>query len=375
MIWQRLGNPKNYCEPFFGSGAVLLARPGGAGHTETINDLDAWVANFWRATAADPEQVAHYADWPVNEADCHARHGWLLRQDEWRAKMRDPERPEFYDAKIAGWWLWGVCLWIGSGWCSPRRNVQSEQIPHLSSAGMGVHASAPSQQLPHLGNAGRGVHRGPSEQLPHLQAGSRGGHRESLATPSQKLPMLAHGARGIHAASLDAPSVKIPQLGNAGRGVHRALLGTIGEGNSAIVTENVLALIHRLRDRMRRVRVACGSWERVMTPAVTSGHGVTGVLLDPPYAEGADDLYGNHDKSISAKVRQWAIENGNNPLLRIAFCGYDGEHEAFPDGWECVAWKAAGGYGSGNGNPHRERIWFSPACLKVDTTPAQRSLF
>ena len=55
----------------------------------------------------------------------------------------------------------------------------------------------------------------------------------------------------------------------------------------------------------------------------------------------------------------------------MALCGYDGEH-AMPDGWECVAWKARGGYGSqgdadgsGRANSARERIWFSPYCLRT----------
>ena len=57
--------------------------------------------------------------------------------------------------------------------------------------------------------------------------------------------------------------------------------------------------------------------------------------------------------------------------MRIAFCGYESEHDgAFPDGWRCIHWKAQGGYGSGNGNPYRERIWLSPHCLKPgDLTP------
>jgi hypothetical protein len=70
---------------------------------------------------------------------------------------------------------------------------------------------------------------------------------------------------------------------------------------------------------------------------------------------------------VAHDVREWAIANGDNPLLRIALCGYDGEH-VMPESWECVEWKAKGGYGSqGNGsgreNSGRERIWFSPHCL------------
>jgi hypothetical protein len=43
-----------------------------------VNDIDGYVSNFWRAVQADPELVAHYADWPVNEVDLHARHRWLV---------------------------------------------------------------------------------------------------------------------------------------------------------------------------------------------------------------------------------------------------------------------------------------------------------
>ena len=63
------------------------------------------------------------------------------------------------------------------------------------------------------------------------------------------------------------------------------------------------------------------------------------------------------------------IKNGDNPLLRIAVCGYEGEHE-FPSGWEMIKWKANGGFGNQNPNTNgainatRERIWFSPHCRR-----------
>lgn len=57
---------------------------------------------------------------------------------------------------------------------------------------------------------------------------------------------------------------------------------------------------------------------------------------------------------------------------RIALCGYEGEHEMPPE-WDCAVWKAAGGYsmqgdGQGKRNRLRERIWFSPACVKPELT-------
>lgn len=73
IVWDRFGNVPNYVEPFAGSLAVLLGRPHAPG-TETVNDFDCMVANFWRAIKCDPDAVAENADWPVNEADHHARH-------------------------------------------------------------------------------------------------------------------------------------------------------------------------------------------------------------------------------------------------------------------------------------------------------------
>jgi len=66
------------------------------------------------------------------------------------------------------------------------------------------------------------------------------------------------------------------------------------------------------------------------------------------------------------------IEHGDDPELRIALCGYAGEHE-MPATWTEHAWKAARGYsGEGNNNRERERIWFSPHCLPIEQ---QRTLF
>jgi hypothetical protein len=354
IIWSALGNVKNYVEPFFGSGAVLLRRPGGRGPIETVNDADHYVSNVHRAIALSPDEVARWADWPVVEDDLHARHKWLLSREEWRQKMRDGDDPEYHDARVAGWWVWGACLWIGSGWCA--RKEAPEQVPHMTSAGMGVHARA-GEQIVQLGNAGRGVASAsaldPSEKIPHLSKGPTG-----VVSPSEKIPTLDATGKGVHRPSL---SEQLPHLGGTGmdhgRGVDAAQASDTATG------VNIRAWMRALSDRMRRVRVANGDFERVLTPAVTTGHGLTGVFLDPPYAEGADDLYGHHDKTVSARARLWALERGRDPLIRIAFCGYEGEHgpDPFP-GWRCVRWKASGGYGN-NGNEYRERIWLSAGCL------------
>jgi DNA adenine methylase len=155
VIWQRFGAVDNYVEPFFGSGAVLLARPAPSG-VETINDADGFVANFWRATQAVPDEVAKWADWPVNEADLHARHYWLVTEGRERL-ARVLGDPEGFDAKIAGWWVWGLCSWIGGKFCGGKGPWQWQDgewtnIRDNSTAGQGI-----NRQLPHLGTAGRGI--------------------------------------------------------------------------------------------------------------------------------------------------------------------------------------------------------------------------
>ncbi len=312
IVWDRFGDVANYAEPFFGSGAVLLNRPTTAS-IETVNDLDCMVANFWRALQHDPDGVADAADNPVNEADQHARHLWLCSQEDFRERMKT--EPEFYDTKIAGWWVWGQCIWIGSGWCSV-------QLPHLGDAGKGV-----NRQLPHLGNAGTGVHR------------------------------------------------KRPHLGNAGKGSLECVLSDL---TSATQERSALfCYMQELAQRLRRVRVCCGDWARILGPSPTTKLGITGVFLDPPYADTAertDNLYAADSDSVAHEVRLWAIEHGNDPLMRIALCGYDTEH-LMPKDWEEIEWKARGGYGSqgdnaARKNAARETIWFSPYCLRP-----QESLF
>jgi len=145
LVWAQFGDVSNYVEPFAGSLAVLLGRPTKP-RTETVNDADCYLANFWRAIANDPEGTAKAADWPVNEADLLARHKWLIAQNDFRERIK--KDPEYYDAKIAGWWVWGLCSWIGDGWC----HAESAKIPHLGDAGRGI-----NRKLPHLGDAGRGI--------------------------------------------------------------------------------------------------------------------------------------------------------------------------------------------------------------------------
>lgn len=153
-VWTALGDVPNYVEPFAGSIAMMLGRPTAAG-VETINDADGFLANFWRSVAADPEATAQHADWPVNETDLFARHSWLVRhKDELLAKMHGD--PVFFDPLMAGWWVWGLCAWIGDDWCSGKGPWahDGETLVKRSRTGAGI-----DRKRPHLSDKGRGINR------------------------------------------------------------------------------------------------------------------------------------------------------------------------------------------------------------------------
>ena len=294
-VWQRFGQPDTYIEPFAGSLAVLLGRPFYSGR-EIVNDLDGFLTNFWRACQADPESVSHHADWPINEADLTSRHYWLMQEAE-GLTARLLGDPDFYDARIAGWWVWGASQYIGGGWC---------------------------------GEHGRG---------PWVVEGGK--MVRKTGGVQKKRPELDH-KRGIHAGRPD-------------------ILNRKGINNQADIHDTLCVLSTRLRD----VMVCCGDWQRVLSQGILTPK--TAVFLDPPYEQSLRDpqIY-SHETPCSEAVRTWALKH---PRLKVALCGYEGEH-AMPSDWEEYCWQAQGGYGNraGNTNRSKERIWFSPACEGAQLT-------
>ncbi|MCX7898488.1 MAG: DNA adenine methylase [Methylocystis sp.] len=247
LVWSRLGRPKQYIEPFCGSAAMLLAAPKPAS-LEVVCDMNGFIANFWRAVKHQPAQVAEWGDYPVSHIDLGARHKWLMdRRANIADGLQDPDWPG--DAKVAGWWLWGQCAWIGSGWCDwERETPPGGQIPHVTDAGRGVQALG---KIPHVTDAGRGVQ--------------------------------ALTARG------DADGKEM--LTSSGR--------------------VAMAWLRRLSDRLDRVRVIHGDWKRSLnTHHGTHQDGVCAVFLDPPYV-GFEGLYGAGERSISAAVAEWADANAH----------------------------------------------------------------
>jgi len=324
-VWRRFGPVRGYVEPFGGMLAVLLGNPRpDALRAETVNDSNGWLVNAWRALAYSPDETAEAADWPVTALDIHAR-GDALFYPEYHpagAEMYSPyggldgfrerlrEDPRFHDAKVAGWWLWGLSSWIGDNWGRQAHNARK-----VDGVAVGVVDS-----LPHLGNPGKGVNR------------------------------------------------KRPHLGNPGQGVNRvSMAGTCAERRAGLV-----AYFRQIADRLRNVRICCGDWSRVMGPAVLDAALPVGIFLDPPYADaGRDAVYGEEESyAVAHDVRAWCLANGGTPAWRIALCGYDEHGELAAHGWTSYRWRTRGGYGNnrkagGDRNPNRDReiIWFSRGCL------------
>jgi hypothetical protein len=83
-----------------------------------------------------------------------ARHAWLVRHGLPSLLTRLESDPNAFDAKIAGWWVWGIGAWIGSDW-------RSGSGPWAAVDGVLTN----TRQLPHLGN------RKPGPELPMVWTG------------------------------------------------------------------------------------------------------------------------------------------------------------------------------------------------------------
>lgn len=321
LIWDILGDVPNYVEPFCGSCAILLARPGGPGRGELVNDIDANVVNCLRALKHDPGQLAHLCDYPVTEVDMNAWHFWLMEPTRRTAFVTHLlADPEYYDLVRAARWLHGINAFIGGGWC---RDEGMWEYHH----GSGSHLKSgivKRTHIPHVSTLGTGIHK----------------------------------------------RMHIPQVGNLGRGIHKY---SLREGQAQTMLQSMLDWFTALQERLRSVRMACGDWTRVVTPACITGLGLTGIVFDPPYSLEEDRdmrLYVHDDGAVAHAVRAWCLEHGDDPQLKIVMCGYGAIHDALVQaGWTKYQWVGHAGYGNtgdqtrGQTNRKREAVYASPHCV------------
>lgn len=294
LVWQLLGDPGSYIEPFCGSAAILLNRPPFTGHRhEIINDKDGLLVNTWRALQHAPQKVLQHCQGPFTEIDKHARAAWLKDHATPEFTSWLEGHPEHYDAKVAGWWLMVTSCSIGNP-----------------------------------------LHSGPWIR----QNGKLCKHPNSNGITREKL-----------------------NLGNTGKGV----------GSIRFMTQPE-AMLTRLSNRLRGVKITCGNWQRVLTPTVTTprsgGDGQLAIFLDPPYTKGDTRCYQHQDSTTAIEVQHWCTTI--NPTWRVILCGYDNEHdELLNHGWTKHQGKAgSSGYSTKKGNHLRERFWTSPECITPSKT-------
>lgn len=285
----------------------------------------------------------------VHNCEQHAIHAMLTGQRSQLAARLEGDI-EYYDAKVAGQWVWLMSMWIGHGVLSGRGPWSVE----LDEEGYKVLVR----------NAKRDIEDGVSRALPEMH--SDRGVRSNIER--KRLQSTAVGVRRQTTV----------------QGVNRKRFQTHEHG--VVRPVDLYDWFQALSDRFRDVYVLCGDWSRAVTPSVTTYHGTVAMFLDPPYsdAERRGNLYGEDSFTVAHDVRKWCLENGDNPQMRTALCGYSGEHDELEDlGWERFEWKAVGGYGNqakegskatGKANAAREVIWFSPHCLKPDDGNVQLSI-
>jgi site-specific DNA-adenine methylase len=356
VVWAALGQPKHYIEPFFGSGAVLLNRPdyNAQKHMETICDKDGYVANVWRSLQMDPDAVAKVCDWPVNHADLNARRKYLLKNAGLLVRLVDD--PEYFDVKMAGYWIWAASCWIGSGLTRP------DSMPDVT-VSKGVQGNGLSSKRPHLAHDGRGI-----AQLAIT------GHRPQVALQGgvhalSQIPLLNH----------ETGVCRRPCYGASGaHGVHKTTLTPDPDPLLDVrgpYTPGLWDWFRELSERLRRVRVVCGDWNRVCGGDWQDDRGTCGIFFDPPYSDEAGrdkTIYHEESGTVAHEVREWCRKRADRKTYRIVLAGYYEEHETLLDeGWTVHRWSAHGGFANkakdrdkcrGQKNRHREALFFSPHC-------------
>ena len=378
IIWEHLGDPVVYVETHAGSLACLLARPNGAGKREIVTDTDGGICNFWRAIEyGDIEEVAWWADYPTIHHDLTARHIWLRQWFNENAQRLIVD-PNFFDPKVAGWWVWGISLWIGGGWCADT----SDCIPKIYNSHGGSGVSAQRVSMP-----GERV----SDKIPQVSSSIGGSGVSAQRVELQdKRPRVdrTSGGSGVAAQRINMPGEKTydkrPHVasGSGGQGVSaqreelrdqrphvKNSVGGQGVSVQRRTRTQLLDWFRDLQERLKGVIVLNRSWESAVTPTLlmhtpTSQKPSVGILMDPPYKteERSNNLYASdlrgESSAIAVASYKWAVEHGN--IYRIAYCAHEGDFE-IPEGWRVVTSQLSGI--SKAERQRQEMVMFSPKCV------------
>ena len=336
-VWSRYGVVERYIEPFGGSFIVLLSNPYPA-NMEIVCDKNGFICNFYRAVRSDPDQTAYYADYPTIHQDLAARHRWLKQWGMERSAQLS-EDPEYFDSKAAGWWVWGMSLWIGGEFCdlNQKGNIESRPTPHKQ----GINNAAGRPFVVNKGESGRGV---------------------SAQAMTDKRPIVKPSGAGGGVSMQDKrPYVRDTE---SGRGVSKQSQNRLSDWFNDLAT------------RLERVVILNRDWTSAVTPTIladtpSSPNKVRAVFLDPPYRteDRETNIYQSDTDGTSddaaIKSYEWAVENGDKENFKIAYCCHKDDFPV-PEGWTFIE-SSFSGIRNEDRKHKRDIVMFSPQCYVEDT--------
>lgn len=298
QVWAALGDIDNYIEPFCGSAAVALARPRTI--RTVLNDIDGFVVNALRSIAYRPDETARWADWPMSEADLHARHAWLVeRRDELAARLEGD--PQYCDPQAAGYWIWGQ----GTS-CTPGTWCRANGPWHVVDG-----------KLQRTGEPG-GITRG----IPN------------------------NGPQGVNVGLPQWMATDTYELGDRLRPRFRALA-------------NRLADVTILRGHWARAVSHAYLFTKYDGSEITGAFFDPPYSTD----RRTKNLYGN-DSCDLTELRAWCRDNASPNVRIILAGYRGEHDELLDYGWTTHHWVATGGFGkAAQANRFEETLWLSPHCV------------
>lgn len=126
----------------------------------------------------------------------------------------------------------------------------------------------------------------------------------------------------------------------------------------------------RIADLLRFATILYGDFERMLTGVFITSISPTAVFLDPRYLlSHIGNFFVEYTESYIERARNWCVNHGNAPLLRIALLGHCHEHNILEDyGWFKVSLGVNRFYDmhadmDQNSVMNMVSIWFSPYCI------------
>ena len=358
-VWDRYGVVERYIEPFGGSFIVLLANPHPA-NMEIVCDTNGFICNFYRAVRSDPDKIAYYADYPTIHQDLTSRHRWLKKWGLEHSKQLS-EDPDWFECKAAGWWVWGMSLWIGGEFCNLNQEGNVESRP--TSCKQGVNNIAGRPYVQNKGESGRGVSAQVRDRIPSVSIKSGG---KGISAQRDQIPNI-HEWSGGSGVSKQAMTDKRPYVRDTGS----------GRGVSKQVQSNRLSeWFNDLATRLERVIILNRDWTSAVTPTIlantdSSPDIVRAIFLDPPYRteDRNNSLYQSDTDKTSDDVAvasyEWAVKHGNKENFKIAYCCHKDDFPV-PEGWTFIEFTFSG-IRNKDRQHKRDIVMFSPQCYKEDT--------